>query len=150
MVGSNWWYCANYYYLMSHARYNVIYRVTAEIFRRVDSPEVDFDDAAKISNLRNNSYMKDMEQEFLFKLGELQQHVSVKTLCHNNYQQYLMYFGRPHKCRPTKCPRLKRKLKPTNLFVKGWLRTRALIGQKYSTMLYAWPRRLLALLGNWP
>jgi len=53
--------------------YNVVYRVTAEIFRRVDAPEMDYDDAVKISNWRNNDYMKNIEQEFLLKLGELQQ-----------------------------------------------------------------------------
>jgi hypothetical protein len=58
-------------------RYNVVYRVTQEIFRRVDAPEIDFDDAVKMSNLRNNDYMKNIEQEFLLKLGALQQRVSV-------------------------------------------------------------------------
>jgi hypothetical protein len=58
-------------------RYNVVYRVTQEIFRRVDAPEIDFDDAVKMSNLRNNDYMKSIEQEFLLKLGALQQRVSV-------------------------------------------------------------------------
>jgi hypothetical protein len=53
--------------------YNVVYRVTQEIFRRVDAPEIDFDDAVKMSNLRNNDYMKNIEQEFLLKLGALQQ-----------------------------------------------------------------------------
>jgi hypothetical protein len=57
--------------------YNVVYRVTQEIFRRVDAPEIDFDDAVKMSNLRNNDYMKSIEQEFLLKLGALQQRVSV-------------------------------------------------------------------------